>query len=250
MRTSIALVSICMLLFSCNCNSPKSTPPVIIEKEDTTRISLVKHLLNLRTELEHIETKDSVLANILLAKKQTIDSMVDNALDLKENKINLILVNRKYEEAVTEKTYLVKKVDSVKQEYRRLCGENGKLNNEIANQKTNNSNLTNENLKLKKKVEVASNVGVTGVKVAGLGYTIGLFNKPKEFETNKSSRIKNIKFSCVLPPNELSKKEVKKISFILYSVSNNVFITKDTSFILIVTKSPISNLLIYLCQCF
>src|ERR1035437_8998515 len=145
MRTT--LLFICLLLFSCK---NQEAPSPIIIKEDTTRISLVRHLLNLRNELEHIETKDSILANILFAKRQAIDSMVDNALDLKENKISLILVSKKYDKVLVEKDYLVKKIDSVKRENIKLYGENGKLSNEIEFQEIKNSKLTTENLKLKK----------------------------------------------------------------------------------------------------
>lgn len=203
--------------------------PTIIEKEDTNRIVLVKNLFELRNQLEKIETKDSLMHSLLIEKKMAIDSLIDRTLDFKENKISLVLITKKYEKTKIEKDVLHNKVDSIHQQYVKLYGENYKLNEELNQERFINSDLKNENKNLKTKVTKASSVIITGAKVTGVGLTGNMFSKSKEYETNKSSKIKGFKFSCSLPANELAKKEEKTITFMMFSINNDVYIKKDTS---------------------
>lgn len=206
-------------------------PTKIVVKEDTTRIEVIKNLFELRNQLDSLIVKDSILYEQWAQQKKDVDSLIDVSFDYKGTKVSLLLVTKKYEKVKIEKKKLTQKIDSIHIEYVKLHGENYELYEQLNGQKVLNSGLTAENRKLKKTVEKASSTILTGSKVVGIGYTSSLLGKPKEYETNKMSKIRKFKFSCVLPQNELAKKEYKNITFIMYSVDNSVYIKKDTSLV-------------------
>lgn len=213
-------------LISCESDQPQITKYVSIE--DTTRIDLVKNLYDLQKQLGNIETKDSMLQSALQEKHKYVDSLIIKTLDYKESKLDLVILNNKYDKVVEEKNIIVQKVDSIHKEYVKLYGENYELKEELNNEKQYNSYLSNENKKLKNKVDKASSLFLTGIKFVGVGETgNGLFNKSKNYETNKSSKIKYVKVTCVLPPNELALKGEKKIEVYLYGISRQKSISQE-----------------------
>lgn len=226
------ICEICVIAICSSYNNSANEENVVTKQvEDTSRIEVIRNLYGLLKQLGKIETKDSLLQKALQEKHNAIDSLLETTLDFKEGKINLILITKKYNKVVIEKDFIVQKVDSIHKEYVKLYGENYDLKDKLANEKEYSSYLTNENQNLKTQVTKASDVKLSGIKLIGLAETGGLFSKTKIYETNKAAKIKQIKFSCILPKNELAKKEDKKIDIVILGVkaTNTINIIKDTT---------------------
>lgn len=217
---------ISFLLASCGREEIPSVETVYVE--DTSKLVLIKNFIQLQKELGNTYSPDVTVQQELENKSRIIDTLIQKSLDFKESKIDIFILQNKYNDLVAEKVVLIEQGKAIQQENESLKLNNISLKKALDAEKSLTSRLTGENKQLYKTVLTASDVIISNVKVKGYGYNKSLFSGTKKIYTDKADKIKGFEVDFIFPKNDLATSETKGVNISIYSTDRRRSAIKDT----------------------
>jgi hypothetical protein len=214
-----------------SCNSQNNNKEVQLDslQQKSFNDSIVNQFELFKRQLDSVQTFDSITLeqknNLLLR----CDSFAKRQLDY--NDVLLRAEYYSYEANYIRKQIkvIVRKSDSIVRNNEVLKLEKQQIAEAMEYERKQKNIAIHKQNELQSKLDKGSATFVTNLLANGVGYSSSLFGKAKEYDTNKSSKVKKVRISFVFPYNPIAKKEVKNITAVVYSESKRDFISKDTS---------------------
>ncbi len=208
-------ISIILFMVSCK-EQQQIKEEIFISNTDT---ALSKQVLGSLDSLKLLLVKTHIKDRLLQQENDKliiqIDSLQKKVIGLQLDKMDLIIIQKKFNKLKQVNKVFIDKIISLKNTIEELRDSNTVAANDLALQKQYNNKIYKDKVTLQKTVDAASKLKIAGVKV--LSYGSNLLGR--EIEVEKANRVKRISVSFITPENKIYKQKKYNIVVTLHGVS-------------------------------
>ena len=229
MKKLIALITI-IFLICLGCSEPKQPDTITIRVEDTTKLALIKDLYILQQNLQQIYETDSISNDELIRNRAIIDTLILKSLDFKDQSLDLSMMRVRYNRMTVR---YEKKLDTILKHNEYLNFQYAVSQQKLDNERKNYNKLKRHASKTQDSLRKATTMTIENIEIVGIGSS--LFDT--DYITNKSNKIKHVKFTALLPQNK--RDGTYTITIKIYSTDSKEIMKQDKTVIYRGSEIPI-----------
>ncbi len=206
-----------IILFVASCKEQQQIKEEIFISNPDTALS--KQVLGSLDSLKLILIKTHIKDRVLQQENDKliiqIDSLQKKVIGLQLDKMDLIIIQKKFTKLKQVNKAFIDKIISLKNTIEELRDSNTIAANDLVLQKQYNNKIYKDKTTLQNTMNEASKLKIAGVKILSYGTTL----LGKEVEVEKASRVKRISVYFITPENEIYKQKKYTIVATLHGVS-------------------------------